>query len=299
MVYIQSDIKGLKSSMVDVFTGCACAETRFVEAGEIRFAYREIGVESDVPLIMCNHLAGTIDDWDPELVDQIAQHRKVIIFDNAGVGGSAGVTPEEVWTMARDAIKFVDGLGHTQIDLLGFSLGGAVAQDIVFERPAMIRRLVLAGTGPGGGIGIERIPAQAYRNQLRSLLTFTDIRTFLFFTRTENGKREAGKFLRRLAARKEGRVKAFAIRAFLAQLKAISAYARRSEPDLSRITQPVLVANGEDDIMVPSINSAHLFLGLPDARLVLYKDAGHGGLFQYRSEFASEVVSFLSADLAE
>lgn len=269
------------------------AETYFINIGKTKFAYRQIGPESDIPVVMCNHLAGTIDDWDPSVVDGLASKHRVITFDNRGIGGSEGKTPQTVEEMADDAIALIKALGLKQVDLLGFSLGGAIAQDIAFKEPSLVHKLILAGTGPGGGIGISNIPSLAYRNQLRSMLTLTDIRTFLFFTRTRNGKRAARDFLTRLKQKKTGRVKAISITSFLAQLAAISDYARRPDPDLWQIKHPSLVVNGEDDIMVPSVNSAHLYLGLPDAKLVLYKDAGHGGVFQYHEEFVEEALLFL------
>lgn len=272
----------------------ADAETHEISVDGTKFSYRMIGEGTGVPVVLCNHLAATVDDWDPRVVDGLAAKHRVVTFDNRGVGASKGETPRTVEEMADDAIAFIKALGFDQIDLLGFSLGGAIAQDIVFKEPSLVRKLILAGIGPGGGIGIGRIPAQAYRNQLKSMLAFTDIRTFLFFTRTKNGKKAARDFLTRLKEKKAGRVKAVSIKSFRAQLAAISAYARRPDPDLSRIEQPVLVANGENDLMVPSINSAHLYLGLPDARLVLYKDAGHGGIFQYHAQFVEQVLSFLS-----
>ncbi|WP_298984796.1 alpha/beta hydrolase [uncultured Roseibium sp.] len=270
------------------------AQTQFVSVSGTKFAYRSIGPQSDVPIVMFNHLAGTIDDWDPAVVDGLAAHHQVVTFDNRGIGGSGGVTPTTVASMADDGIAFMRALGIDNAYLLGFSLGGAVVQDIVFKEPELAQKLILAGIGPRAGIGIGRIPVQAYLNQLRSLLTFTDIRVFLFFTRTENGKRLARKFLSRLSQKKTGRVKKVSIKSFRAQLAAISEYASSPPPDLNRITMPTFVANGEHDIMVPSVNSAHLMLGIPNARLSLYKDAGHGGIFQYHEQFVGETLEFLS-----
>lgn len=270
------------------------AKTQFSSVNGTNFAYRTIGPESDVPIVMFNHLAGTIDDWDPTVVDGLATQHQVITFDNRGIGGTEGVAPRTVEEMADDGISFLKSLGIENANLLGFSLGGAVVQDIVFKEPTLARKIILGGIGPRGGIGIGNIPGQAYRNQLRSMLTFTDIRTFLFFTRTDNGKREAHNFLSRLKKQKTGRVKSVSLKSFRAQLAAIAAFAKSSEPDLSRITMPTFVANGEHDIMVPSVNSAHLMLGIPDARLTLYKDAGHGGIFQYHEQFVNEALEFLS-----
>lgn len=270
------------------------AETQFVSVNGTKFAYRTIGPKSGVPIVMFNHLAGTIDDWDPAVVDGLAKQHQVITFDNRGIGGSEGTTPKTVAGMADDGIAFLQAMNLPKVYLLGFSLGGAVVQDIVMKDPSLAEKVIMGGIGPRGGIGIASIPGQAYRNQLRSMLTFTDIRVYLFFTRTENGKREARSFLSRLSEKKTGRVKKVSIKSFRAQLAAIAEYASSAPPDLSRITMPTFVANGEHDIMVPSVNSAHLMLGIPNAHLSLYKDSGHGGIFQYHEQFVKESLEFLN-----
>ena len=270
------------------------SQTRTVSVDETDFVYRVTGKESGVPVILLNHLAGVLDDWDPRVVDGLASKHWVITFDNRGVGASGGATPETVEEMADDAIAFIRSLGFDQVDVLGFSLGGAVAQEVTLKAPSLVRRLILAGTGPAGGTGIVNIPSLAYRSQLRSLFTFRDVRTYLFFTSTRNGREEAKKFLKRVKERKSDRDKSISIASFRSQLRAIQRYGFQDAPDLSRIQQPVLVANGESDSMVPSVNSAHLALGIPDAKLVLYKDAGHGGVFQHHTEFVEEALRFLS-----
>lgn len=267
--------------------------TRTVSVDGTDFVYRVTGEQSGVPVIFLNHLAGVLDDWDPRVVDGVGSKHWVVTFDNRGVGASGGATPQTVEEMADDAIGFIRSLGFDEVDLLGFSLGGAVAQEVTLKAPSLVRRLILAGTGPAGGVGIADIPALAYRSQLRSLLTFRDIRTYLFFTSTLNGREQAKKFLKRVNERKSDRDKSISLASFRSQLKAIRRYGLQDTPDLSRIRQPVLVANGESDSMVPSVNSAHLALGIPNAKLVLYKDAGHGGVFQYHSEFVDEVLRFL------
>jgi len=276
----------------------ANSKTQIIKVDDLEYAYRITGRHSTRPIVLFNHLAGTIDDWDPRVVDGLAAENKVITFDNLGVGGSSGITPTSVGEMAEDGIKFVRALGLKKVDLLGFSLGGAVAQCVVQNAPDLVRRLILAGTGPAGGIGIDQIPKLAYQMQLRSLLTFTDIRTYLFFTRTENGKSEARKFLGRLKERENDLVDKVSISAFRNQLKAISAFAKEETPSLSEIHHPTFVANGESDIMVPSVNSAHLAAELPNAELALYRDAGHGGVFQYHNDFVSRSLKFLSKDVA-
>ena len=195
--------------------------------------------------------------------------------------------------MARDAVAFIRALGFDQVDLLGFSLGGFVAQVIAQEEPQLVRKMVLAGTGPAGGEGIDKVTPITIRAMVRGLLTFKDPKTYLFFTRTSNGETAARKFLKRLKERTDNRDAAISPISFRAQLKAIRAWATQRPWDLSGIQQPVLVANGDHDRMVPSSNSVDLARRLPDARLKLYPDAGHGGIFQYHEEFVEEALDFL------
>jgi pimeloyl-ACP methyl ester carboxylesterase len=271
------------------------APTRTIEAGGTTFAYRQLGVDTGVPVIFLNHLTANLDNWDPRVVDGIAARHRVITFDNRGVGASAGSVPVSVAEMAHDAVAFIRALGFDQVDLLGFSLGGFVAQVIALEEPGLVRKIILAGTGPAGGAGIERVGAVTYRDILRGALTFRDPKTYLFFTRTPNGREQARRFLGRLKERTENRDKAVSISTLRAQLKAIHAWGRQAPSDLSRIHHPVLVANGESDAMVPSRNSVDLARRLPNAELVLYADAGHGGIFQHHEEFVPQALEFLGS----
>jgi pimeloyl-ACP methyl ester carboxylesterase len=270
------------------------APTATVEVGGTRFAYRQLGPDTGVPVIFLNHLGAVLDNWDPRVVDGIAAKRRVIAFDNRGVGASGGSTPPSVAAMARDAIAFFRALGLEQVDLLGFSLGGMVSQVIAQEEPQLVRKLVLAGTGPAGGEGIDKVTRITIAAMLRGALTFRDPKTYLFFTRTPNGKTAAREFLKRLKERTDDRDKRISPASFRAQLKAIHAWGTQEPSDLSRVQHPVLVANGDQDRMVPSRNSVDLARRLPNSRpLKLYRDAGHGGVFQYHDEFVAEVLDFL------
>ncbi|UII78771.1 alpha/beta fold hydrolase [Flagellimonas sp. CMM7] len=269
--------------------------TRKISVSGIDYTYRITGEQSEIPLVLFNHLAGVLDNWDPRVINGLAENHMVVTFNNKGVGSSGGNTPKTLEEMGDDAIAFIKALGFNKIDMLGFSLGGAVAQHIILKEPNLIRKLILGGTGPKGGIGIKNIPKLCYRKQLKSFITFKDVLTYLFFTTTDNGKNEAKKFLKRLKERKENRDKAITLKSFQAQLKAIHKYGTDTPDDLSVITHPVLIANGEDDLMVPSVNSAHMHLQIPHSKLVLYKDAGHGGIFQYHEEFVPEALNFLNA----
>jgi pimeloyl-ACP methyl ester carboxylesterase len=208
----------------------------------------------------------------------------VITFDNRGIGGSGGSVPHSVEAMARDAVAFIRALGFDQVDLLGFSLGGFVAQVIAQEQPQLVRKIVLAGTGPAGGEGIGEVTSITIRKVIRARLTFKDPRHYLFFTKTPNGQAAARKFLKRRTERNDDRDKAISLNAFRAQLKAIHAWGRQEPSDLAAIRHPVLVANGDDDLMVPSSNSVDLARRLPNAQLKLYPD---GDLNEYLRGFAS------------
>jgi pimeloyl-ACP methyl ester carboxylesterase len=267
------------------------APTRTVNIGGTMFAYRALGPETGVPVIFLNHLAAELDRWDPRVVDGVAAKRRVIVFDNRGIGASGGSTPNSVEAMADDAIAFIRALGFEQIDLLGFSLGGFISQAIVLKEPRLVRRMILAGTGPAGGVGIDKVTGLTIRDMIKAALTFRHPEYYLFFTGTANGRRAAREFLKRLAER-TNRDKAVSIPAFITQLKAIHAWGRQAPADLSQITQPVLVANGDQDRMVPTINSIDMARRIPNAELVIYEDAGHGGIFQYHQQFVPKALAF-------
>jgi pimeloyl-ACP methyl ester carboxylesterase len=271
------------------------ALTRTVSAGGVSFAYRELGRTTGVPVVFLTHLAAVLDNWDPRVVDGIAAQHRVITFDNRGVGASTGKTPDTIQAMASDAVTFIRALGLERVDLLGFSMGGMIAQVIAHDQPQLVRKLILAGTGPAGGEGITNVTKIAHLDFVRGAFTLQDPKQFLFFTRTANGRRAGKQFLSRLKERTENRDKAISIRAYLTQLKAIHRWGLDAPADLSVVGQPVLVANGETDRMVPSNNSADLARRLPNSDLVIYPDAGHGGIFQFHEQFVGQALSFLAS----
>jgi pimeloyl-ACP methyl ester carboxylesterase len=226
-------------------------------------------------------------------VDGLAAKRRVITFDNRGVGASSGSTPTTIEEMATDAVAFIGALGLEQVDLFGFSMGGMIAQVIAQQQPQLVRKLILAGTGPAGGEGIDKVTRITYLDTARGLLTRQDPKQFLFFTRTPNGRRAGKAFLARLAERTSDRDQAISIRSFRAQLKAIHRWGQQQPADLASIHQPVLVMNGDSDRMVPSNNTVDLDRRLPDSQLVLYPDAGHGGVFQFHQDFVNRALAFL------
>jgi pimeloyl-ACP methyl ester carboxylesterase len=268
--------------------------TRTIDVGGVPFAYRDFGPASGVPVIFLHHLMAVLDDWDPRVMDGIAAHRRVIAFDNRGVGASGGKVPHTVDEMGRDAIAFIRALGLSKVDLLGFSLGGGVAQMVALQAPDLVRRMILAGTGPRGGGGIDEITRIAVIAYLKSALTLSDARNFLFFPRTPEGKRAAKDYLARLQERTRDRDKSISLQARRAQLKAIMAAGVSAPDDLSVITQPVFVANGDHDLMVDSSHSADMARRLPNARLTIYPNAGHGGVFQHHRAFVPAVLDFLA-----
>jgi pimeloyl-ACP methyl ester carboxylesterase len=271
------------------------APTRSVDVAGTKFVYRQLGPATGVPVIMLNHWGAVLDNFDPRIVDGIAATRPVIAFDYRGVGASGGKAALTVAEMAEDAIAFIRSLGFEQVDLLGFSLGGFVAQDIVLKESDLVRKVILTGTGPAGGEGIEKVGAVSWPLIIKGMLTFRDPKFYLFFTSTASGRRAAKDFLRRLQERKADRDKPIAVGAFLRQLKAIKAWGTQAQQDLGAIRKPVLVANGDQDKMVPSGNSIDLARRLPNAELVLYEDAGHGGIFQYHEAFVKKALAFLEA----
>ena len=268
--------------------------TLMLGAEEPRFAYRDVGPHTGVPLILLNHLGATLDNYDPRVIDGLAGRHRVIAFDNRGVGASGGRTPTTVAEMARDVVAFIRAMGFEKVDLLGFSLGGFVAQEIALTEPALVRRLILTGTGPAGGEGIDRVTGLTLLAMVKGALTLRDPKSYLFFTRTANGRAAARAFLDRLNERKLDRDRPIAVSSFQAQLKAIHAWGKQAPQELGAITHPTFVANGDDDLMVPTVNSVDLARRIAGARLAIYEDAGHGGIFQHHRSFVADALDFLA-----
>jgi pimeloyl-ACP methyl ester carboxylesterase len=269
--------------------------TRTINVNGTPFVYRELGPKGGVPVVFLHHFTAVLDDWDPRVIDGIASQRHVITFDNRGVGGTGGSVPHTIDEMAEDAVAFIHALGHDHVDLLGFSLGGGVAQVIALNHPELVRRAILAGTGPRGGGGIEKMPLIAGSAYTKAALTLRDPRHFLFFNRNAAGKRAATDYMARLKERTADRDKGISMQARLAELKAIREAGLGTPHDLSTITQPVFVANGDNDVMVASSHSEDLARRIPNAKLTIYPDSGHGGVFQYHQQFVPAVLEFLEA----
>lgn len=283
-----------ETSNEPVITSYAQAPARTITAGAITYAYRELGPKGGVPVVFFVHLAATLDNWDPRIVDPIAAGRHVITFDNRGVGASSGSVPGSVEEMADDAYAFIKALGFDKIDIFSFSLGGMIAQDLVVKHPELVRKLVLTGTGPRGGKDIDKVVGVTYWDILRATLTRQDPKEFLFFNRNTTGKPAARAFVRRLQERTVDRDADIKVRAFQTQLKAIQRFGRSAPADLSKLTQPTLIANGDNDRMVPSILSEELHRRIKGSELIIYPDSGHGGIFQFHQKFAPIAVEFLA-----
>ena len=278
--------------------GQLTAENRQLEVDGETFMYRRFGNdETGAPPLLClQHFRGNLDNWDPALVDRLAENRVVILLDNRGVGSSTGRVPDNVPDMARDALHFVDTLGLRQIDLLGFSLGGFVAQELVLVRPRLVRRLILAGTAPQGAPRLHRMTDDVYALATHDVLD-PDRFIKLFFSGSAQSRAKAGEFLGRITARKVDRDEPTDIATRDAQLAAIT---RWGIPDpsklahLAAITQPTFVANGDNDRWMITENSYLLAHHLPGSELRIYADSGHGFLDQYPELFADHVKSFLN-----
>jgi pimeloyl-ACP methyl ester carboxylesterase len=269
------------------------APTQIINAGGVEFAYRQLGPSTGVPVVFLTHLAAVLDNWDPRVVDGIAAKHRVITFDNQGVGASTGATPRTIEEMAMDAVSFIRALGFDQVDLFGLSMGGMIAQVIAQRQPQLVRKMILAGTGPAGGEGIDKVARITYLDTARGLLTRQDPKQFLFFTRTPNGRAAGKEFLARLEERSNDRDKAISVRSFRAQLRAIHQWGQQKPANLASIHQPVLVMNGDSDKMVPTKNTIDLHRRLPNSQLVIYPDAGHGGVFQFHQDFVKQALEFL------
>jgi pimeloyl-ACP methyl ester carboxylesterase len=268
--------------------------SKTVTAGDFTYAYREMGPEGGVPVVFLIHLAGTMDNWDPRIIDPIAAKHHVITFSNRGVGASTGSVPDSIESMADDAAAFIRALGYPQVDLFGFSLGGMIAQSLVLKHPGMVRKMVLAGTGPAGGEGIQNIIGTTYYDVLRGTLTRQDPKEFLFFNRNAAGKPAARAFINRLKERTTNREAPIKLGAFQTQLKAIRRWGLSPSADLGVITQPTLIANGDNDRMVPSVLSSDMHRRIPGSELVIYPDSGHGGIFQFHDRFVPVALEFLA-----
>ena len=275
------------------------ASTQFVEANGIRFAYRRWGKEGKLPLVFNQHFTGNLDNWDPAVLDGLAREREVIIFNNAGISTSSGEVPTTFAGMAKNAEAFIDGLGLKKVDLLGFSIGGMIAQQLTLDRPDLIRRLILVGTAPrnldaGGGQGHLTPEGAAIFGATYN--PPENLWLKVFFTGSEKSQADGREFLKRYLSRTENRDTPVNDKVAPAQLAALDQWGthpgKRFEY-LKDIKQPTLIVSGNNDIIVYTVNSLYLVQNMPDAKLILYPDANHGSWYQYHEDFVFEVNRFL------
>jgi len=275
------------------------APTQFIETGLERYAYRRFGAGAGAPLVFLQHFTGTLDNWDPAVADQLAGGREVILFESAGVGRSSGEVPTTIAGMTEHLLAFADALGLTQIDLLGFSLGGMVAQQVALDRPSLVRKMLLVGTAPKGGEDIMHLEKPELRKILEDpSLSGYQVLVKLFFTPSESSQAAGQAFVTRLAARTQDREPVSGPKVAQAQIAAFRAWERvdgERFAELRRITQPCLVVNGMLDTMIPVRNSYLLAEHLPNAMLLIYPDAGHGSLFQFHDSFVRHATLFLDS----
>ena len=275
------------------------APTQFVDGNGIRFAYRRFGKAGAAPLVFNMHFIGTMDHWDPAVTDGIAGDREVILFDNAGISSSSGEVPTSVEEMAEDAIAFVKALGLAEIDVLGFSLGGLIAQTMAIAEPKLIRRVVLVGTGPRSGEGMATLTPEAQQIFGATYENPDDLWLRVHFTPSERSQAAGRAFLGRVHRRVEDRDPDVNERVAPAQIEAIGKWgAPRVDAFayLRGLTQPALVVNGSSDVIIYTVNSLILQQNLPNAQLILYPDSNHGSQFQYPSLFVADVARFLGAE---
>lgn len=273
------------------------APTQYIDANGIRFAYRRFGKQQGVPVVLNMHFTGTMDHWDPMVTDGLAQDREVILFNNAGISSTSGEVPTSVEEMAANAARFIKALGLPQVDVLGFSLGGLVAQTLAIAEPALVRRLVLVGTGPRSGEAMASLTPEAVEVFSATYQNPDDLWLGVFFTPSPASQAAGRAYLERFRLRSEGRDPEVNESVAPAQLAALAKWgAPQDKPFeyLAALHQPTLVINGDNDVIIYSINSWHLQQHIPNAQLILYPDANHGSQYQYPERFVGHVSTFLS-----
>jgi pimeloyl-ACP methyl ester carboxylesterase len=271
--------------------------TQFVDVNGTAFAYRRFGNKAGLPLVHLQHFTGTMENWDPKVLDAMAQNREIIIFDNRGVASTGGETPDSISAIAKDAAAFIDALGLTKIDLLGFSMGGMVAQQLTLDRPELINKLILLGTAPRGGHEIDDFTPEVWAIFSKEFPSEYEILLETLFSPTATSQQAGQEFLDRVKnGRTEGRDSKITEQVAPAQSAAIKGWAAMSPGDysyLKAIKQPVFVLAGHNDIIFPTVNSFLLQQNLPDAQLIIYPDSNHGAQYQFPELFVKQLTAFL------
>jgi pimeloyl-ACP methyl ester carboxylesterase len=276
------------------------APTQFVTAKGIRFAYRRFGNASGIPLLFNQHYTGTMDYWDPAVTDGLARNREVILFNNAGVSSSSGEVPGTIQEMGTNAVAFIKALGLAKVDVLGFSIGGMVAQELTLQAPELVRRLILVGTGLRGGEGIAPMTAAAAKIFGATYDPPENLWLAVHFTPSAASQAAGRAFLKRKHLRQQSRDPEVNDRVGPRQIQALSQYGVKQEGAfnyLKDIHQPTLIVNGHNDVIAPTVNSFTLQQNLPNAELILYPDSNHGSFYQYPELFVQQANQFLSWQL--
>jgi pimeloyl-ACP methyl ester carboxylesterase len=274
------------------------APTQFVEANGIRFAYRRFGKAGGVPIVFNQHYTGTMDYWDPAVTDGLARNREVILFDNAGVSSSSGEVPTTFEQMGANAVAFIKALGLSQVDVLGISIGGFVAQEITVQAPTLVRKLILVGTGPRGGQGMASLTPEAQQIFGAAYDPPEHLWLAVLFSPSEASQAAGREFLKRKHLRQNGRDPEVIEKVGAAQIEALGKWGVQREGSFSylkTIKQPTLVVNGSNDVIIYTINSFILQQNIPNAQLIVYPDSNHGSPYQYPELFVRHASLFLDA----
>lgn len=276
--------------------GYLTTKNRYLTVGKNQIAYRMLGKQSaGLPLVMLTHLAATLDEWDPKLLDLLAKDQQVVVLDLPGVGASQGKVGATISQMASQALAIIQAIGFSKINLLGLSMGGMIAQELVKLKPSLVNQLVLVGTAPRGGKEVELVTRKTFLHMAKGLINRVDPKRYIFYNHDQKGGQAALEVLKRMKARPAvAKDKPIKISSFLSQLKAIKRFGVAPAEDLNFITQKTLIVNGDNDLEVLTANSYELQAKIKNSRLLIYPNAGHGSIFQFADEFAKELEDFLA-----
>lgn len=270
------------------------AKTKFIAANGVNYAYRELGNQSGIPLLMISPLGSNMDDWDPTITNGLSQKYKVILFDLPGEGASSGTTPNTIADMATSVTTFIHALGLQKVNMLGFSLGSFITQQIALTEPAVINKIILTGTGPKGAVGLSNLPALLAAGA--NLTAEENFLRFGFTTSDESLAKGKAAWLR-IQARVQDRDSAVSAASATAQVTAVLGWAQPYEnaaAELKTIDLPVLIIQGKEDVPVPVGNAEFMAENIPNAQLIEYPDAAHAALFQNPTEFVQSVITFIA-----